>query len=45
MQEKKIHQKYWERERNKIFVKENYAKNERGDDKYIIRECEWEETK
>ena len=41
MQEKKNPPKILrERERNKFFVKENYAKNERGDDKFIIRECE-----
>ena len=40
MQEKKNTPKILRvRERNKIFVKENYAKNERGDDKFIVREC------
>ena len=41
MQEKKNPPKILtERERNNIFVKENYAKNERGNAKFIIRECE-----
>ena len=29
-----------ERERNNLFVRENYAKNGRENDKFIIRECE-----
>ena len=46
MQEKKIHQKIErEREREHFFVRENYAQNGRDGDKFIIRECELEETK
>ena len=51
MQEKKILQKIlWERERERereiyLFVRENYAKNGRENDKFIIRWCEYEETK
>ena len=29
-----------ERERNNIFVRENYVKNGREDDKFIVRGCE-----
>ena len=40
MQEKKIHEKI-ERERERtFFVRENYAQNGRGSDKFIIRGCE-----
>ena len=51
MQEKKKYsKKYCERERERereryLFVRENYAKNGKENDKFIIRWCEYEETK
>ena len=49
MQEKKYSKKYWERERERerynFFVKENYAKNRKENDKFIVRWCEYEKTK
>ena len=34
-----------EREREPFFVRENYAQNRRDSDKFIVRECKYEETK
>ena len=49
MQEKKYSKKYWERERERerdnIFVRENYANNGKENEKFIVRWCEYEETK
>ena len=39
--EKKIVQKiFWERERNNLFVRENYANNGRENEKFIVKGCE-----
>ena len=34
-----------ERERNNLFVRENYVKNGRENDKFIVRLCGYEEKK
>ena len=34
-----------ENERNNFFVRENYAKNGRENEKFIVRCCEYKETK
>ena len=53
MQEKKYSKKYWERERERererkidnLFVRENYVNNGKENEKFIVRWCEYEETK